>query len=198
MIRKTFWRSLSAFLTLWLLFTVAAQALADGEGPRLEISADHLPPGMILEVRGVNLGREQQISVSLVGSEGEFQLGLVTSSEVGAFVQSFTLPTDLPPGAYRVLAKVPGEVAVVSALLAVRGAPVMAEAEEGELREEEEPLLAPMPTALKASAAGQNSQPAGNPWLNLTTMAIALGAWVLLAFGLIIIHRSRQTAAHKN
>jgi hypothetical protein len=191
--RKTFWRSLSAFLALWLSFSVVARALADGEDPRLEISADRLAPGMILQVRGVNLEREQDIPIALVGAEGEFPLGVIASNEAGEFTQSFNLPLDLPEGVYRVLAKNPSSVPVISVPLTIQGAPVMAEAEEV-IRDEDEPLLAPIPTAVKA--AGQPAQLGSPAWLNVGIL-ILLGAVVLGALG-FLIRRSRLSTAHKN
>ena len=75
MIRKLFQQpAITTFFVIGLLLAqTILPAQADDEDPRLEISADHLPPGMILQVRGVNLAREQQVVVSLVGIEGEFQ-----------------------------------------------------------------------------------------------------------------------------
>jgi hypothetical protein len=164
---------------------------ADGEDPRVEISADRLAPGMILQVRGVNLEREQNIPVALVGVEGEFPLGVVTSNEVGEFTQSFTLPVHLPEGVYRVLAKNPTSVSVISAPLTIQGAPVMVEGEEV-IRDEDEPLLAPMPTAVKGSPAGQSARPAAASWLNPALIATALGVLALVTFSFILVRRSRH------
>ena len=46
-------------------------------GPRVEISADRLAPGLVLEVRGVNIAADESIAVSLVGVAGQFPLGVV-------------------------------------------------------------------------------------------------------------------------
>ena len=192
--RKTFWQSLSIFI---LCFRATLPALADGEDPRVEISADRLAPGMILEVRGVNLSREEQIPIALVGVKGEFQLGVITSNEVGEFTQTFTLPNDLPEGTYRVLARNTSQLAVISAPLTIQGPAVMSDVEEGGLRDEDEPLLAPMPTAVKVSAAEQTNQAASESWLNPAMIAIALGVLVLGTFSFILVHRSRQPASQK-
>ena len=182
---------LPAIVVIGLL--VAPQpAWADGEDPRLEISADRLAPGMILQVRGVNLTREENIPILLVGIEGEFPLGLITSNEVGEFTQSFALPTELPEGTYRVLARNTSQVAVISAPLTIQGPAVMSDVEEGGIRDEDEPLLAPMPTAVKVPAAEPINQAAGESWLNPTMIAIALGVLVLGTFSFILIRRSRQ------
>jgi len=163
----------------------------DGD-PRVEISSDRLQPGLVLEVRGVNIAAEEQITVSLVRVAGEFLLGIVTGNEHGDFIQPFTVPVDLPEGTYKVLAQ-SSNLPVVSAPILIQGPPVLAEESEGELREEEDALLAPMPTVPKAQAAEPVPQPtsgAPSPWPSLV---IIIG--VMVALGLAALIRRMQTSA---
>ena len=120
----------------------------------------------------------------------------------GDFTQPFTVPLDLPEGTYKVLVQ-SSNLPVVSAPILVQGPPVLEEEGEGELREEEDALLAPMPTVPKAQAPAPNlaaadsteavSTPAPAPSSpSLPTLLALLGA--LLLIGLVVGFAARRRA----
>jgi hypothetical protein len=199
---RSFYRTAAILLALYLSLLAHGRlpVSADGEDPRLEIGADRLRPGMILQVRGVNLAREASIPISLVGAEGEFALGVITSSETGEFTQSLVLPSDLPDGTYRVLARIPGAVAVVSAPVRVQGPPVVSNEDEqaGGQREQAEQLLRPIATGLPVSA-GPTVLPITGPsrvdspaW----PAGLALSVFALAAVGLAVLEWRRRRRQH--
>lgn len=146
-------------LLLWSAHTPAARA--HGGPPRVELGAEQIAPGAALEVRGINIAPDQQVTVSLVGQDLDLPLGVVVGDPHGDFTQVFALPSSVAPGAYTVRAFGANRV-VVGVALTVVGTGTAGDAEEGDQREEEEPLLAPMPQP----AGGQPQRaavPAGQP-----------------------------------
>ncbi len=198
----------------WLLLACALLAAlvcapvathAHGGGPRVEISSDRLQPGLVLEVRGVNIAADEPITVSLVGVAGQFPLGVATGDGHGDFTQPFTVPVDLPEGTYKVLAQ-SSNLPVTSAPILVQGPPVLEEEGEGELREEEDALLAPMPTVPKAQAPAPNlavtdsaqaaSTPAPAPFSpSLPAVLAVLGALLVIVLVVVFAARRRATSA---
>ncbi len=196
-------RTILAVFAAWLWATPLTAHAHDGD-PRVEISPDHLSPGLVLEVRGVNIAPEESITVSLVGPAGEFPLGTVTGDEHGDFTQAFTVPVDLPEGIYKVLTRGASQL-VVSAPLTIIG-PAVHSNEEGGQREQEEPLLAtlppdwgqtqaqstrpiaPAPTPVRANvepAPAENSAPSFLP------LAVILGTLFLAGFSVALAARRR-------
>ncbi len=156
--RKMLVRSVATLVALCLLIALtSAAALAHDGPPRLELNTDRIPPGATLEVRGVNLASDESINLTLIGNGSEFPLGVAMTDAHGDFTQAFALPTELTEGAYIVRAsKATGPVA--EAPLTVFGPAVSAE-DEGGQREEEDGLLAPMPTVIKARVSNSEPQP---------------------------------------
>ncbi|MBI3243278.1 MAG: hypothetical protein HYZ49_13390 [Chloroflexi bacterium] len=195
--KQTLFQRLLAAFAVFTLLLLPLQARAHDGDPRVEISSDRLQPGLVLEVRGVNIAADEPITVSLVGAAGEFPLGVATGDGHGDFTQPFTVPVDMPEGTYKVLAQ-SSNLPVASAPIVVYGPPVLEAEGEGELREEEEALLAPMPTFPKAQASAPTPQPAtsGAPPPS-PSPALVFGGLALVVLGLVAIFRRMQSPAQR-
>ncbi|HLO28867.1 MAG TPA: hypothetical protein VK249_07025 [Anaerolineales bacterium] len=134
---------LCIFISLFALL-FAQPVSADGGEPRLEIGAERLNPGSVLEIRGVDFEMEEEISLALIGSQVEIPLGTVTSDFEGIFKLALTLPADLTEGRYTVRATTNDHL-VDSPGITVWGIAQVQDPEGGQ-REQEDGLLAPMPT----------------------------------------------------
>lgn len=149
-------RSLLFAIVLILTLALAEPVQAHAGEPRLEISPDRINPGGVVDVRGVDFEPEELIILALVGNGAEFPLGEIVANEEGIFLQIITLPVDLLEGDYRFRATT-DDHEIMSPVLTVFG---MAAAEGGEpLRDEDDPLFAPMPTFAPGVVPGGVSQP---------------------------------------
>jgi hypothetical protein len=119
-------------------------AHAHGGDPRLEINSEKLNPGSVLEIRGVDFEYEEEVMLALVGSEDELILGTIVGDVDGGFLQLITLPLDQAEGTYTIRAKT-DDHEVHSPPFTISGM-AMVEGEGEGLREQEDGLLAPMPT----------------------------------------------------
>ena len=179
-----------------LLFALRVPAALAHEGPaRIELNTQQTSSGAELEIHGVNIAPEQPIMLSLIGSDAEFALGTVVGDIHGDFVVGVRLPAEALAGAYTVRAFGTNRV-IVSAPLTLLG---VAAEEQGAQRDQDEPLLAPMPHAQPASpvvaaspivaAAPQESQIM--LWPAIALMALAAAA------GLAIVARKHASRAVK-
>jgi hypothetical protein len=194
-------RTIGIFILLILLLVGLPTPFAQAHnGPaRVELGAERAAPGVAIEVRGVNIAPEQAVTLTLVGGGQEFGFGTVVGDEHGDFTQIVTIPREALAGAYTLRAFGVNRV-MVAAPLTIIG---QADDEEGEQREEEEPLLAPMPRpqpaapAVVSSAAGPPPAPGTTqvrqftPWLAIVLAALAAVA------GLVILVRRRAAGALK-
>jgi hypothetical protein len=153
--------STAVVIIIWLfIFVLAHPVSAHGDEPRLEISLERVSPGGVVDVRGVDFEPEEVISLSLVGEASEFALGDVVADPEGIFLQIVALPDDLASGAYHFSA-VTDDHEITSPTLTVFGDGLAGEAEP--VRDEDDPLLAPMPTYAPGVVPGGVSQPAASP-----------------------------------
>ena len=159
--------SFVTFVLLCILGLVsfrATAAYAHGGEPRLEISIERVRPGGVVDVRGVDFGPEEIVTLALVNTGGSIPLGEITADVEGIFLQSVTLPVDLPAGTYNFLA-VTDDHRVASPNLVVDGAPILGKGGEQAVREEDDPLLAPMPTlamGFTSTSVAQSNIPSTN------------------------------------
>ena len=127
-------------------FSLTHPALAHGDEPRLEISSDRMNPGGVVDVRGVDFEREEAITLMLVNAQTAIPLGEIFADVEGVFLQTVVLPVELAEGTYNFLA-ITEDHNITSPDLTVQGPAVVADGEGGQgLRDEDDPLLAPMPT----------------------------------------------------
>ena len=136
--------SIPTILAILVSFMFAQPAAAHGDDPRVEISPERLNPGGVLDLRGVDFEFEEVVTLSLVGGQVEVPLGEVLADTEGIFVLSITLPPNVVEGGYVVRATTDDHV-VESAPLTIWGTSDLGGSSDGP-REEEDGLLAPMPT----------------------------------------------------
>lgn len=141
----TFKMPLFLFVSVCLLF-FAGSASAHDEQPRLEIPGGTAGPGSTVEIRGVGFGFEEQITLALAGLAMDMHLGTISADTEGGFQLTINLPLDLAPGTYDIRAWT-DDHEVRSVEFRVEG--IATPEGEGEgLRDEDDGLLAPMPTQL--------------------------------------------------
>lgn len=131
-------------LSLWLAFLMVMPVLADGGDPRLEISVERLNPGGVVDVRGVDFEFEELVSLTLIGSGLELSFGEINASVEGGFIHTVIIPSDLPEGTYYFRGTTSRRW-VISAPLTVWGTAIAEDGGQGP-RDEDDSLLAPMPT----------------------------------------------------
>lgn len=186
--RKIIFKSLLSILALLFVLPLAETASAHGGEPRLEISGQNFYPGSALDIRGVDFEFEEEISLALIGFQVEAPLGVIVSDSEGIFQLTVTLPVNLTEGIYIIRATTDDHV-VESLQISVSGT---AAVEDGNQREQEEPLLAPMPTyapdvipttqsAIQPAITTAESAPDRNSLA--TILAVLLGMGILAALG---------------
>lgn len=141
-------------IVLVLSLFVVPGALAHGDKPRLEINLERINPGGVLDVRGVEFDYEQSVTLYLERTGIVVQLGEVVTDPEGVFRHIVVLPVDLPEGVYNIRA-VTSHHDVLSPKLTVQGSPILGEGGGQGERDEDDGLLAPMPTF----APGASSTP---------------------------------------
>jgi hypothetical protein len=145
--------------TFVFLFAVlhTRPAFAHGDEPRLEINLERINPGGTLDVRGVEFDYEQSVTLYLERTGIVVQLGEVVTDPEGVFIHTVVLPADLPEGIYNIRALTTHHD-VLSPALTVQGPAILNEGGGQGERDEEDGLLAPMPTFAPAVAPGGVSQ----------------------------------------
>jgi len=180
----------SWIFVLLLALVFVQPVLADGDEPRLEISAESLNPGSVLDIRGVDFEFEEEVVLVLIGPQVEFPLGTVIADVEGVFLVTAALPLELTEGTYVIRATTDDHV-LDSPQITVWGTADLGGGEDG-LRGEEDGLLAPMPTydpnfsstPIMESAASEESVPAHNSMTPLWWIAAGIG--IVLLLGLLI------------
>lgn len=133
-----------------IALSFTSPALAHVDEPRLEINTDRMNPGGIVDVRGVAFDYEESVMLALIGSQADILLGEVNANLEGEFIHTVVLPTDLVEGTYYFRAT-SSHHWVISPPLTVWGKAILEGGSQG-LRDEDDGLLAPMPTLAPAVA----------------------------------------------
>jgi hypothetical protein len=176
------------------LFVVRV-ASAHNMTPRVEISLERLHPGEVVDVRGVSFEMDEPVTLTLLGSGVEIPLGEILSSGEGEFLYIAALPTDLAEGSYYFRATTSHHW-VISPPLTVWGTAVEEGGGQGP-RDEDDGLLAPMPTAAPALAtmpapvvsAPVESSAVSSRWI--TNILILVALMVVVAALLLMLGRKR-------
>ena len=182
-----------ALIMIFAFFIVPAVS-AHGGQPRLEISVERINPGGVVDVRGVDFEFEEQVTLALVGTEIEIPLGEITADTDGIFLQIVTLPIDLKEGAYHFQA-ITDDHEVLSPSFIVQGSAISGEEGGGQgLRDEEDSLLAPMPTpGPAASPTPVPSTPVESmPVFNWKPITLVLGLLLLIGAAVALSFKSRR------
>ena len=169
-------------------------ALAHGKQPRVEINLERINPGGVLDVRGVEFDYEQSVTLYLQRKGIVVQLGEVVTDLEGIFVHSVVLPVDLPEGVYNVRAVTSHHV-VLSPVLTVQGFPILEEGGGQGERDEDDSLLAPMPTFAAGALSTPLPQttalepPASKGCSNILIYSILVGVGILALLGIIMLKK---------
>jgi len=201
----------AAVATAVLLLFAASSAAAHDGGPRLALEPSQVNPGGVVVVRGEDLGRDEEMEVTLVGDAGRAGLVSVTTDGQGHFSAAAQIPADVPVGTYA-LQVVTSTGATVKTLVRVAGVPVV-EDDDGALPGQDEgfPALAPasseapavepvIPAAAStapAASAGVALRPLSDP--TGTAGEVDLVPFVALAGAIgalgLLVWRTRRSAA---
>lgn len=178
-------RMKTGILTLALTLSFATIVSANGDEPRLEVSTQFMNPGGIVVVRGVDFGFEEVVTLMLVNSQTAIPFGEVVADTEGVFLQTITMPVDLPEGTYNFLA-ITDDHNITSPDMTVQGPAIVADGEGGQgLRDEEDSLLSPMPTFAPGVVPGGVVPPTVQP----TPTSESTFSWnpiIMILFGLLI------------
>ncbi|MFQ5744560.1 MAG: hypothetical protein ACE5HV_13360 [Acidobacteriota bacterium] len=184
------WSTGRTLRTLSLAFALAFAVMpAMAHGPAVKVEKEEVAAGATLKVSGEGIGKNEEITLRLVGLLGSHELAKVHGDEHGRFALTVTIPETLAPGTYEVEARA-GKINAKATLriLAVAAdehdhEPVTAEeagASIGDEEDEEEAHAEPMPLQHQWSLL-ENSFAAG----------ISL---LLLGIGAFCMRRSRRIA----
>jgi hypothetical protein len=100
-----YWKRLSAAagLVVVLLSLLAPQIDAHEKGV-LKLTTRRLMPGDSVAITGEHFGRRASLKILLVGTAGRRPLAEIRTDSLGALRWTLTLPADVAPGSYRVVA----------------------------------------------------------------------------------------------
>ena len=181
-----------------LALQLPGTAQAHEGSARIELNTQQTSSGAEVEIRGVNIAAELPITLALLGAGYEYPLGTAVGDEHGDFVVGVRVPAEAPAGAYTVRAFGSNRVLVIAPL---RLLGVAAE-EEGAQRDQDEPLLAPMP---QPRAAPANPVAAPEPTLPVPTaqQPSRVVNWMLfaiagLAAALVVVLAIRRRAGARS
>jgi hypothetical protein len=156
-------RTLFSFVIILLLsLFVVPPASAHGRTPRLEISAERMNPGGVLDIRGVEFDYEEVVTLYMERQGIVVSLGEVNADLEGIFIHTIILPSDLPSGEYSIRG-VTEHHDVLSPVFSVQGQAVAGEGGGQGERDDDDGLLAPMPTYAPGVVPGVVTQPAAQP-----------------------------------
>jgi hypothetical protein len=185
----------TVIIVLALTLIVVPGASAHARQPRLEINVERMNPGGVVDVRGVEFDYEQVVKLYLERTGVVIQLGEATADLEGTFVHIVVLPVDMPQGEYKIRA-VTDHHNILSPALMVQGQPVPNEGGGQGERDEDDSLLAPMPTFAPGVVPGGVLQPTIPPAPQETpvsrgipTTAIVLSILSMLA--VFVVFRQR-------
>lgn len=109
-----------------LLLAVVAPGIALGHGPGgpwLAVEPYQVNPGGTIEVRGDNLGADEDVTVSLVTGGEATELGVGAADGEGHLVVFLAIPADLPPAPYGLMGRT-ASGSIARGTLTVAGPPI--------------------------------------------------------------------------
>lgn len=187
-----------------ITIVIFSLAFARGAGahptqPRVEISIERINPGGVVDIRGVAFDYEEFVQLYLERQGVIVQLGEINADLEGIFIYTASIPVDLPQGVYNIRA-VTDHHDILSPPLTVQGQPTSSEEGGQGTRDEDDGLLAPMPTYAPGVVPGgavqtmpvvqPNSNPTPVP--RSTPMFLFAGA-ILLVLVVFFVFRRRSS-----
>ena len=161
---------------------------------QVTLSVVQASPGATIEITGTHFEPDVAVTFVLFQKGNQAELGNFIADDHGDFETSVLLPYDLPFGEYEFRGvDEKGDFAAVP--LTIVPDPIGEEA--GQSREDEDGLLAPMPTFEPGVAPGSVSQPAAQPLSAEVTASnrnpTLLVVLILLLVGILIVSGLRFT-----
>ena len=184
-------RSFSLAIAMILAFAFVSPTSAHSGQPRLEISVERMNPGGVVDVRGVKFDYEQSVTLYLERTGIVVQLGEVVTDLEGVFVYIAILPVDLPEGVYNIRA-VTSHHDVLSPALTVQGSPILGEGGGQGERDEDDGLLAPMPTFAPGVSSTKIPQATSTEKPVFNWNSIILTGVVLMGIGIFFVLSIRR------
>ena len=173
---------------IFLIFLQTSIVFAHGDEPRIELKLTQASPGATIDVRGTGFGPLEIITFVLVDSSRVIPISAIEADIHGDFTVGLLLPPDLIHGEYELRASDSHHAASVALSIVPDADPQ----EDGERREAEDALLAPMP-ALPTADPGSvhaSAQPDSKP--ASTAAGIVMGtALLLIALGALLVVQRR-------
>lgn len=187
------------FLIFAIIITVClllvSPVSAHGRTPRLEISAERMNPGGVLDIRGVEFDYEEAVTLYLERQGLVIELGQIVADLEGIFLHTIVLPPDLPVGTYTIRG-VTEHHDVLSPVLTVQGSAVPLEGGGQGERDDDDGLLAPMPTYAPGVVPG-GVPPTESPLVEQDASASARNPVMLLAIillaGILVVAGAKAT-----
>ena len=178
----------SFVIVLLVSLFVVPRASAHGRTPRLEISAERMNPGGVLDIRGVEFDYEELVTLYMERQGIVVSLGEVNADLEGIFIHTIVLPSDLPAGEYTIRG-VTEHHDVLSPIFSVQGPVIVGQGGGQGEREDEDGLLAPMPTyapVISSSPLPQTDSleapvPKGDPTVLILSIVVGAGIATLLS-----------------
>lgn len=186
-------RAIFSLIIVIVFSLFAAPAVsAHSTEPRIEISLERLRPGEVVDVRGVNFGMDETIALALLGTDMEILLGDVTSDAEGGFTHIVVLPTVLAEGSYYFRATTSHHW-VLSPPFTVWGTSHEEGGGQG-LRDEDDGLLAPMPTIapVVATLPLVEAPVAAGPAVNWSYGIVAAVGLIILAAAVVLRFKQKS------
>ena len=183
--RMNFRIILAGIIVTVLSFCVVPEVSAHSTQPRVEISKERLNPGEVIDVRGVSFDMDEPVTLTLLAAGVEIPMGEVLSNGEGEFLQILVLPSDLADGTYYFRATTSHHW-VISPPLTVWGTATNEGGGQG-LRDDDDGLLAPMPTAVVAAPVSQSTAISALPAEESTRVSLNTNMGVVLALLAILI-----------
>jgi hypothetical protein len=189
-------RYLDSFVIVLLVsLFVVPHASAHGRTPRLEISAERINPGGVLDIRGVEFDYEELVTLYVERQGIVVSLGEVNADLEGIFIHTIVLPSDLPAGEYTIRG-VTEHHDVLSSTFSVQGPAISNEGGGQGPRDDDDGLLAPMPTYAPGVVPGgtpqtENSQPAQETPASARNPVMLLA--LILLVGILVVAGAKAT-----
>ena len=186
-------------ILLGMVLAVVAPAVAVAHGPGgpwLAVEPHQVNPGGTIEIRGDNLGADEDVTVSLVGGGRATELGVGTTDGEGHLVVFLAIPTDTPPAPYGLMGQT-ASGSIARGTFIVAGQPIV-DSESG--NQQERGPIGPLPSSAAPATAvtdGVGAQPSApvpvgpsGAWSDALLLLAAVSAAALLV-GVPIARRAR-------
>lgn len=176
--------SILFFLPIFTQFLFAPPAFAqEGETPQITLSVYEASPGATIEITGGHFEPDVLISFYLIQNGNQVPVGTAVADWEGHFTVSLLLPHDLQLGQYEFQA-LDERNRSAFALIAIIPDPNAAGSDPS--RDEDDNLLAPMPTFAPGVVPGEPAQ-STNPQSAPSTQITATSSFLWIGLGLLVV-----------